>query len=373
MTIESLLSAVKIAGSILTSKSSSEEQPKIRLDAIQHLRAIASISVLLFHASHLLHLKGVESEILSRFGWHFGRFGVVMFFTISGFLMARIMVHASPNMFLFQRVTRIYPTYWAVAILVLLLHLAGGEQLSFDIRALLLLPGGAWQYLLGVEWTLPYELVFYAFIFFLLCFRAEKHVNILSLVWIILIIAIQNYWPQIQIFWQFPSIFQLPWIDFSSAFACGLLIPAFLRYSAVRLMRGFLGLASLFLSEYVAAYSMSFLIAGCALLVAAAASSKLWNNVDLSFLRKLGDWSFAIYLCHVPVILLFSGTFLNYLNPVLLWAGSIAAAMLVGCSVGAVDVNLHKFISIRRNILPNYVLSALNCTFLLSLAYSIFL
>lgn len=344
-----------------------------RLDAIQHLRAIASISVVLFHASHILHLKGVEGGLSSTFGWHFGRFGVVMFFTISGFLMARIMVNAAPTLFLFQRIARIYPTYWMVAILVLLAHMAGGEDLMFDIRALLLLPGGAWQYLLGVEWTLPYELVFYALISALIWIGARQHVTLVASLWIVLIIVAQRYWPEVQNAWQFPSVFQLPWIDFSAAFACGLLIPFLLRSAVFRMTCGLLGLVSLALSEYVAPYSMAFLIAGCSLLTGAAASSRFWNGMNLSILRQLGDWSFAIYLCHVPVILLFSGIFLSHLSPIPLWLGCIVAAMLVGSAVGILDVKIHRSISRSSKTLPNRMLVFLNCAFLLSLLCSMVL
>ena len=87
-----------------------------RLDGIQHLRALAAIGVVLFHAAE-------------RSGLHFtiGAAGVDVFFVISGFIMWIITAGrpVTPNAFLRERILRIVPLYWLATAVMVFGALAG--------------------------------------------------------------------------------------------------------------------------------------------------------------------------------------------------------------------------------------------------------
>lgn len=94
-----------------------------------------------------------------------GSVGVDLFFVISGFVMATVSIGRTPGQFLRNRFWRIFPVYWAVVLPLALFALASGESGPFNaIGSLLLWPRwfGWPAALLGVSWTLVYELAFYA-------------------------------------------------------------------------------------------------------------------------------------------------------------------------------------------------------------------
>jgi exopolysaccharide production protein ExoZ len=70
--------------------------------SLQYIRAIAALSIVLFHI-----LEGTSHK------WPIGAKGVDVFFVLSGFLMFSITErrHLSPLKFLYNRLTRIAPTY----------------------------------------------------------------------------------------------------------------------------------------------------------------------------------------------------------------------------------------------------------------------
>ena len=125
--------------------------------SIQVLRAVAALSVLLYHAGL----------------FNIGYGGVDVFFVISGFIMGTIGVREAPNEFFGKRLIRIVPLYWAVTIAMCLLSLLPGafQQFTFDlprlVKSLLFIPhvdvptGRVWP-LLVPGWTLNYEMFFYA-------------------------------------------------------------------------------------------------------------------------------------------------------------------------------------------------------------------
>jgi exopolysaccharide production protein ExoZ len=111
---------------------------------LQLLRFIASLLVLLFH------LKLVES----------GYKGVDIFFVISGFVMYYTLFSLSrPRAFKFivNRLTKIFFLYW-VAVMLLYIIMPYKHEF-FTLRTIFLIPGHT--PVLGVSWSLSYELYFY--------------------------------------------------------------------------------------------------------------------------------------------------------------------------------------------------------------------
>lgn len=121
----------------------------------------------IYHAArHLNKIYGLPSLTAV---FQFGHAGVDLFFVISGFII--LYVHYrdinSPTRlrhYIGRRFTRVMPTYWVALALTVVLA-AGGHaglpSLSDLIWSVSLAPSDH-QLLLGIAWTLRYEIIFYA-------------------------------------------------------------------------------------------------------------------------------------------------------------------------------------------------------------------
>ena len=135
--------------------------PKIRqIDGIQILRAVAVFLVTWLHAGQALgSWRVVELP-------HFMAFGIDIFFVISGFIMASVLLRntETAGKFFKRRVVRIFPIYWVFAFMVYarLAHSHGSLLLNY-LPSFLLVPGLYPRYplLLAVSWTLVFEMFFY--------------------------------------------------------------------------------------------------------------------------------------------------------------------------------------------------------------------
>lgn len=149
------------------------ETSKVRLNGVEAARGIAATSVVLYHVGR--HLAKVRGGPLSAGLFQFGHAGVDLFFVISGFII--LYVHypdiGRPDMlgrYARRRFTRVMPTYWVALVLTILLAYAGHRAVpSMDdlFWSVTLLPSHR-QPLLGIAWTLRYEIFFYAMIAVLL-------------------------------------------------------------------------------------------------------------------------------------------------------------------------------------------------------------
>lgn len=140
------------------------------LNGIQTLRGIAALMVVFHHA-----LGEADTYLSAALHTPAGGAGVDIFFVISGFIMLYISYPTeqraiTPQRFLTSRVLRIYPFYWVCLSLVFVLWQFGlyhslHPDMSLTLRSALLLPND--KYILGVSWTLVYEMYFY--VIFSLC------------------------------------------------------------------------------------------------------------------------------------------------------------------------------------------------------------
>jgi exopolysaccharide production protein ExoZ len=138
--------------------------------AIQVLRAIAALAVVLSHSAFDLQRFGYGSPgPLSHF--HLGDAGVDLFFVISGF----VMVYASEPLFgraigalsfFIHRLIRIVPLYWLVTTIYVAISM---PTATYDLQTIaasylfvpLPRPDGIMQPIVGQGWTLNYEMFFY--------------------------------------------------------------------------------------------------------------------------------------------------------------------------------------------------------------------
>lgn len=277
--------------------------------AIQYLRAIAALLVVLFHLSASMFRQNDGGVVFA-----FGAIGVDIFFVLSGLLMAMIMERGSRpgTAFLFRRFARIAPLYYLATLLLFvlawfvpsLLNTAKADWYHLA-SSLLFLPyhraNGELTPILTLGWTLNYEFFFYILI--ALTVRVTGDRSLLSVAGLIIAIAaVGAAVGPVNTFFQFytdPIIIE---------FALGILIYRFVfrgsRISAdngiswLALVTGILLVA---LRHDNTADAWRFLSWGtpAALIVAGGLHAFTGRN---EWLRRLGDWSYSIYLLHIYFI-----------------------------------------------------------------------
>lgn len=147
-----------------------------RLRGVEAARGVAAVLVVLVHATDML----ADPKYFGRLAFDglfvFAHAGVDFFFVLSGFIIAYAHLGRAPAGlsnaatvadYLRSRAIRIYPTYWAVCLLYAVVLAASPTRGRYEqglyavLSSLALLPQPH-EPILGVAWSLQYELVFYA-------------------------------------------------------------------------------------------------------------------------------------------------------------------------------------------------------------------
>jgi exopolysaccharide production protein ExoZ len=136
---------------------------------IQILRGVAATLVVLHHS--LEESLAISASIAPEWVIRLGACGVDIFFVISGFIIYSVTYGREgrggeqPLLFLLRRFIRIFPLYWIWLLATLALWSSGHFYRGLHINAfdlgssVFLLPGG--KLIIGVAWTLIYEMYFY--------------------------------------------------------------------------------------------------------------------------------------------------------------------------------------------------------------------
>jgi peptidoglycan/LPS O-acetylase OafA/YrhL len=311
--------------------------------SIQGMRGVAALFVLLFHASVYSGRHFGESGWATAFDGRFGLVGVAVFFTISGLLMSDLIQRSDPWRFLAHRIVRIYPLYLlAVAGLLLLIatYLAEGK-LSSHIFSLMLVPAGQRPYYLGVEWTLVFECTYYLALFLIALVGWRRYLNRIALFWL-LMIAASSYF-----FWSNDDdvLYRNYSIWFSAAnvaFIGGLLIPRLSR-TPIPVGTGIVALSVLLAVTIPGNITTHRWIAGivATLFVLDVVRIQIPDRALLG-LPKLGDWSYALYLCHVPCILIIFYWWPSSSAIGMAWFTAIATSLVVAAALGMLDVRMYR-------------------------------
>lgn len=313
--------------------------------AIQCLRAVAALTVLLQHAVYFAGQS--EGSDMMEFRLHLiGTAGVFLFFMISGYVMA-MQTGQSASRFALHRIFRIYPGYLlALGLSVLLVALFLPAQLpalSFD-ASLLLVPAGSLSSGFQVPyWTLIYEVFFYFLLFLMISLRFRPAwYGTFMLIWTLAILVapllgIKN------VTWVAADVAEIFFAPFNLFFIGG-----FLLFGAIREGRRF-ALAAwllLVLAESIGArgvvsqfYVEIVVIGGVLLALAAWLPDLPWPR----FLARLGDGSYGLYLVHAPIIrILFvsvAGAGHGFWFAFALFFG---AGLAGGCLFGLVEFRLYR-------------------------------
>jgi exopolysaccharide production protein ExoZ len=144
-----------------------------RIDAIQVLRALAALLVVVTHAINAYDFRpDLPQPVMGKIGYFntFGAIGVDIFFVVSGFVMAHTVANRpqlSGLEFLKLRLVRVLPPYWLATIATVPLALLwfGPLDLQRVISGFTVFPAGAASQfvlpILHVGWSLAFELGFY--------------------------------------------------------------------------------------------------------------------------------------------------------------------------------------------------------------------
>ncbi len=341
------------AGQVLPATQGAIHEPVFQRRArnrnLQWLRGVAALFVLLYHASIYIKFQFGDERFSRIFDHEFGLIGVGVFFAISGALMADILRNTAPEPFIIHRVLRIYPIFIVASIV---LPFVFGLDAGIDSRALSLVPIGTnARYRLAVEWTLVFEVFFYVVLFLISVAGLRKHLNAIAVGWIVVAIIGGVFFPAQQtrlVLW----IYEVPLAAACAAFAGGLLIPSLARrhmfqpalaavavaLSAIAAKVGDLGLARVFAS------------AAAVVLVGLAVVPEFRGERDSVVTRiatKLGDYSYALYLCHVPVIMALQAY--APVGPVTMWCLMIACSLTLAIPVGMLDLRLYAWLRKRSD------------------------
>jgi exopolysaccharide production protein ExoZ len=264
-----------------------------KIAAIQALRAVAANLVVVSHLS-VIETKYSGGFVILPSLEGLGRFGVHIFFVISGFVMALLFLQ-KPNWrsFLWNRITRIYPIYWLYTLVVLTVAMIapGAVNSSFDhqpsiLKSLLLWPEAGLPWL-AVGWSLIHEIYFYVVMTFLLLIRANLTFGLIA--------------------WA--AVLALP-IPHSSPALSLVLSP--LTYEFI---------AGAFIALTVARFGG-------------------YSLPRYPFLERLGDASYSVYLSHVLLL-----SALGRMFRVLPWHGwIIETVFLLTCLVAANALFSYRFI-----------------------------
>ena len=323
------------------------------------LRGVAILMVLIGHSGFLEalpHLGGLE----------YTRFGVDLFFVLSGFLITGILLDAkgSENYFrnfYARRALRIWPLYYiilfvAFAVTPMLAPSAKPEAgvwpaFVFYVQNIALVHRDTYPFGLGATWSLAVEEQFYLtwpLLVFLLKRRALALISV-SLVFVSLSLRLAGYFHDAPS--GFVHQFTLSRLD---AIAFGTLAALWLRSPSCTLdrwrLRAYqflaLGLTGVILARVLMHRNSSIVgytflaIAFSGLLgislVSDARSSLLGRALSAGWLRYIGKISYGIYLLHYPLFLLWAHWFAsqNFLpvnevaRNVLAFAGQMLLAVL---------------------------------------------
>jgi exopolysaccharide production protein ExoZ len=136
------------------------------IESLQVLRAVAVALVALAHAGLVIPAPPTAMQ------FDLGIFGIDIFFVISGFILALIVIrsryHRGPDAawkFLKRRMIRIYPIYWFFVALTCLRVLHGHQRIGSQyLSSILLLPSPGYPstwLIIPIAWTLIFEMFFY--------------------------------------------------------------------------------------------------------------------------------------------------------------------------------------------------------------------
>jgi peptidoglycan/LPS O-acetylase OafA/YrhL len=312
----------------------------MRFTNIQALRALAAGMVLLFHATYYAKQRFGYPLFADALRGTWTTFAVPLFLVISGFVLTHSIRTAPPGRFLLARAIRIYPGFWLATVIAAVAMAITGwpDSLSLVMRlkhvGWSLRPGefGSRLFILGVEWSLVFEVVLYLWLAAVSLLGTVRGVAIAAAVWLAVLVVKMIGWPEFAM-----NSPENPLPTWGTVFLSVVNVP-FLFGVLIYQVREFGRAARWPVLAAIAMYLA--LVPGCFVTLEAiwfvysfAAAAIVWFALQAPQLRerhplvRAGDWSYGLYLAHVPLV---TGGF----------AILVAAGWLIGTAEGVILVTL---------------------------------
>lgn len=283
--------------------------PVNMLSNVQALRFYAAFAVVLYHSRKLFTELGLQGDWF--LGWaKYGNVGVDIFFVISGYVMWHTTRNTTRNVsssleFARRRLLRIYLGYWPFYVLAALVTLFITHRDPANIywfKSFFLFNHTIRNQVLGVAWTLSYELYFYAIFAFLILlssFRARQ----LLVVLLVGVVVVNAYLPTHKYEYGF---FISP---FLIEFFAGSLLAAYLGHCRSRsllllcMLMIFVMLAyAVTLPRFHMSRVQGFGVAAMLIVLAGVLAENTRLYTASRFWVFLGNCSYSIYLGHFVLL-----------------------------------------------------------------------
>jgi len=317
---------------------------------IQLLRFVAALSVAFLHASD-------ESGL--RLPVSFGGFGVDIFFVISGFIIAYITFH-NPGHFWMKRLIRIVPFYWTATLGIFVVALLAPSVLHHTRADPVWLafslffiphdsPNGVHP-LLGLGWTLNYEMYFYA-IFAVALFLSRARAAYLSAAAILIVLAVIQFIAPAspaEAFYGNPIVLEFVWgiLVFELFRRVSWMTAPSRRGAGFGLVLIVITLAPIWLPiQEVYRIDPLRLTAGVAAAIVVASFLVLEKRYGIaarnSFVLLVGEASYVLYLIHPYVMFGVLRLIVGPAQNLPVWSGWLLAALLLAAATGtAIAIHL---------------------------------
>ncbi|WP_339136490.1 MAG: acyltransferase [Candidatus Electrothrix sp. GW3-4] len=311
---------------------------RTRFEELDVLRGLAAIMVVFFH-----YTMGRNQADL---GFKLGTTGVDLFFIISGFVILLSLEHVEKSgQFVINRISRLYPTYWAsVSITFSMLLLCGIYKMDFSDVSIVQYFGNMtmFQFYLKIQnmdgpyWTMIIEMLFYIFMLIIFHFKFLNHLNKIG-VFLIVFIVLLTYF-QFDNIWVKRLFYGIPVLQFWPLFFTGILFYKIIKRNINRIkyygmiilclfsqiiLFDYSGRSKYFIDFYEYAFMLIFYFSLFTLLV--NGRLKFIINSPSLFLGKI---SFALYLIHQRISLRFIIPFLTKKLSLNFWLSSAIALFL---------------------------------------------
>ena len=276
---------------------------------IDCIRFFAAAAVVFFHVNQpISHIDNWYRNTV-KYGW----IGVPIFFIVSGYcIMASAFHSANSLQFLLKRIFRIFPAYWLSLFIVLLAAIFEKLYTGYNSVPNLPLTFSAWLAMLTlttsplshiktanwVYWTLTYELCFYAVISLLVLFRRS-----VAMVLLIAITAVS----------VFPGNAKYVFfLDNWMTFCLGGCIFLYFRYQGKHKWPYLALLTALNIYSFISHQLLyqPIYISAVFLTIAVLVGSHYYRS-HANLFSRLGEYSYSIYLIHVPIGIFILGDFKN--------------------------------------------------------------
>jgi exopolysaccharide production protein ExoZ len=315
------------------------------MHGIQALRFFAAFGVFVHHTFIHADNIGVIPHGVAPYTY-VAASGVLVFFVLSGFLMAKISETATPGRFLIERAIRLYPGLWlAIGLSVTATYLVFGAFYPREwFYVLTLLPDGYISYPLRIEWSLVFEVYFYCIVA-ALCFIPKIWIRqTIVVAWALLILT---HGAGI----SHGTFVTIPLSYLNLSFILGM---ASWWLQAILPFRGYTGAllaAAVFAAgRYMAdtAWLTGHLLQSSAAAIIVLTASRASFFDRLPIFTRLGDASYGLYLIQVPII---TTVFVAAGLSGWIWFFAVFVfALASGIAFGLLDFGIHKVLKdLTRN------------------------